>query len=138
MGHLPLTSVIREVNCLIVKDILLQIQGVNFSVIHTKPNKAKQKVIFELNCCNSVQQEDFFSPSNSSILLHKGVCCSQRYFRVIIACFGKASVRTIDIQINVPQSKSQAVGPLLPLCSHKPFIPVLPIDYADQDLEMNH
>ncbi len=36
MGHLPLTSVIREVNCLIVKDILLLILGVNFSVIQCK------------------------------------------------------------------------------------------------------
>lgn len=36
MGHIPLTSVIREVNCLIVKDILLPILRVNSSVILTK------------------------------------------------------------------------------------------------------
>lgn len=61
MGHLSPTSVIGEVNCLIVKDILLQILGVNFSVILTEPKSAKQRVLFEFNCCNSVQPKHFFS-----------------------------------------------------------------------------
>jgi len=60
MGHLSPTSLIEEVNCLIVKDILLQILGVYFSVIITKPKSARQRGLFDFNCGNSVQPKHFF------------------------------------------------------------------------------
>lgn len=128
MGHIPLTSVIREVNCLIVKDILLPILRVNSSVILTKvQNKGAY-----LNWTVVIQyiKTIFFAIKLQYSSAYKGICCSERCFRDIGAYFSIASVCTSDIQINVLRSKSQAVGPLLPLCSHKPFIPGLPIDNA--------
>lgn len=67
MSHLPPTSVIEEVNCLIVKDILLHVWEVFFSVGLIKLMSARQRGLFELTAEMQNSQRPF--PSlNSNIL----------------------------------------------------------------------
>lgn len=68
MGHLSSTSVIEEVNCLIVKDILLQI----LEMSSLQNPRVQDKGVY-LNLTVVIQcNQSIFSPSNSNIHLHKG------------------------------------------------------------------